>query len=108
MRRLLGLGLLTAAAIGLAAPAFAAVVIVKQHGRAFDPSTVELSVGDYVRIINDDGDLLHHAYMDSPDYSFDIGEQEPGQVNDIPFSVAGTFDVFCGIHPKMKLIVTVK
>jgi plastocyanin len=94
--------------LALAAPAWAETVVVTQRGRAFTPSSVEIGVGDTVRIVNDDGDLLHHAYLDAPGFAFDIGEQEPGQSNEIVFPVAGTFDVFCGIHPKMKLTVTAK
>ena len=92
----------------LTAPAFAGTVVVRQHGRTFEPAAVEIAAGDTVQIVNDDEGLLHHAYLDSPAFSFDIGEQEAGQSSDIVFPVAGVFDVFCGIHPKMSLIVTVR
>lgn len=83
-------------------------VTVEQKGRMFEPATVEVTVGDTVRIVNNDADLLHHAYVDSETFDFDSGEQEPGTSMDIPFTTPGTFDVLCGIHPKMRLVVTVK
>lgn len=99
---ILGVGL------SLASTASAETVTVTQKGRSFEPAIVEIAVGDTVRLVNDDGDLLHHAYLEAPTFQFDIGEQEPGQSNEIVFPSAGTFDVFCGIHPKMKLTVIVK
>lgn len=94
---------------GLSAfPAKAETVTVTQRGRMFTPATIDIAVGDTVRIVNDDGDLLHHAYMDDPAFSFDIGEQPGGSSNDVVFPVAGVFNVFCGIHPKMGLTVTVR
>jgi plastocyanin len=83
-------------------------VVVTQRGRAFQPASVEIKVGDRVRVINDDGDLLHHAYVDDANLKFDSGEQEPGTSLEIAFPTAGTFDVLCGIHPKMRLVVTVR
>jgi len=59
------------------------------------------------QIVNDDGDLLHHAYVESKQFSFDSGGQEPGAKVDITFPVSGAFTVLCGIHPKMKLLVHV-
>lgn len=90
-------------------PALAAqTVVVTQQGRAFQPATVEINAGDRVRVVNDDGDLLHHAYVDDAKLKFDSGEQEPGTSLEIAFPTAGTFDVLCGIHPKMRLVVTVR
>jgi len=80
---------------------------VSQKGRAFQPGEVSIRRGETVQIVNDDGDLLHHAYVDSERFSFDSGDQEPGSKTDVTFSVFGTFSVLCGIHPKMKLLVRV-
>lgn len=101
-----------AIALGVAAISSAGqagqVITVEQKGRMFEPTTLEVNVGDTVRIVNNDGDLLHHAYIDSGTFDFDSGEQEPGTSMDIPFTTPGTFEVLCGIHPKMRLVVTVK
>ena len=80
---------------------------VSQKGRAFQPGELSVRLGDHVRIVNDDADLLHHAYIDSDSFSFDSGDQEPGSTAEIVFSVAGDFKVLCGIHPKMKMQVHV-
>ncbi len=80
---------------------------VTQRGRAFQPSEISVKQGDTVQFINDDGDLLHHAYLNSDKFSFDTGDQEPGSKSDVVFSKKGDFTVLCGIHPKMKLVVHV-
>jgi len=82
--------------------------VVSQKGRMFIPGALVLNKGEILRIVNDDGDLLHHAYIESDTFNFDSGDQEPGSKTDITFSTAGTFTVLCGIHPKMKLVVEVK
>jgi len=81
---------------------------VSQRGRAFRPGELSVNRGDVVQIVNDDGDLLHHAYIESDRFSFDSGDQEPGSKVDVAFTVAGNFTVLCGIHPKMKLLVHVE
>lgn len=80
---------------------------VSQKDRTFQPGELAMKRGETVRIINDDGDLLHHAYIESKTFNFDSGDQEPGAKVDITFPASGTFNVLCGIHPKMKLIVHV-
>jgi plastocyanin len=81
---------------------------VSQRGRTFQPGELSVKQGETVQLVNDDGDLLHHAYVDSEQFSFDSGDQEPGSKTNVVFTVPGTFTVLCGIHPKMKLIVHVK
>jgi plastocyanin len=82
--------------------------LVSQRGRAFHPGFLSIKQGDTVRIVNDDGDLLHHAYVEADSFNFDSGDQLPGSQTDIVFTVPGTYNVLCGIHPKMKLVVVVK
>ena len=81
--------------------------VVSQRGRAFLPGLIAIKQGDTLQIVNDDGDLLHHAYIDSDSFSFDSGDQEPGSRTDVVFTKTGSFTVLCGIHPKMKLVVDV-
>jgi plastocyanin len=100
--------LLAAAVAGAALAATGTRFVVSQRGRAFLPGAMTIRQGDTVEVINDDGDLMHHAYIDEPGFSFDSGDQEPGAKADIVFTKAGTFNVLCGIHPKMKLVVTVR
>lgn len=82
--------------------------LVSQKGREFRPGTLSIKQGDVVRIVNDDEDLSHHAYVASDRFKFDSGDQGPGHDVDIPFTQDGTFNVLCGIHPKMRLKVQVQ
>jgi plastocyanin len=99
-------GALTAIAL-LSGSAFADYSI-SQKGREFHPGVITIKRGETIQIVNDDADLLHHAYIDSPKFSFDSGDQKPGSITPITFAMAGDFDVLCAIHPKMKLTVHVK
>jgi plastocyanin len=83
-------------------------IVVSQKGREFNPGEVSISRGDTIQIVNDDGDLLHHAYIDSKKFSFDSGDQQPGSTTNIMFPQIGDYIVRCAIHPKMKLSVHVK
>ena len=79
-----------------------------QVNRKFQPGQIEVARGGTIRFVNDDGQLLHHVYSTSPGFSFDSGEQEPGKAVEEQFPVSGTFTVLCGIHPRMRLVVTVR
>ena len=102
------LGALLTISAGVAVAEAGTKLIVSQRGRAFLPGALSIHRGDTVEVVNDDGDLMHHAYVDDPAFSFDSGDQEPGAKADIVFTKGGTFDVLCGIHPKMRLVVTVR
>lgn len=83
-------------------------IVVSQKQRAFQPNDIALRRGDTLRIVNDDGELLHHAFIRSERMNFDSGEQEPGSAVRVRFTSAGTFQVNCAIHPRMRLTVTVR
>ena len=95
-------------ALGTAMVSAAADYTISQKGREFHPGEITIKRGDTIKIVNDDADLLHHAYIDSPAFSFDSGDQTPGTVTPITFTVAGNFNVLCAIHPKMLLVVHVQ
>jgi plastocyanin len=97
---LLALGTL----VGAAVPQYT----ISQKGREFHPGDITIKRGDTVVVVNDDGDLLHHVYVESAKFSFDSGDQEPGSRASISFAAAGDFDVLCAIHPKMRLAVHVQ
>ncbi|WP_375786779.1 methylamine utilization protein [Bradyrhizobium sp. Pha-3] len=94
-------GALAGAAMG------AAPYVISQKDREFKPAEISIKRGEALRFINDDGELLHHAYLSSDTFSFDSGDQQPGSKFDVTFSVPGDYTVLCGIHPKMKLAVHV-
>ena len=93
---------------GIAVLGAAHTVDVSQRDRMFQPGVLVLDRGDLVEMVNDDAPLLHHAYVATPEFSFDSGEQLPGTRTEIRFTVPGTFTVRCAIHPKMHLYVTVR
>jgi plastocyanin len=90
--------------VGLASPQYS----ISQKGREFRPGEISIKHGETLQIVNDDADLLHHSYVDSPKFSFDSGDQQPGSKTEITFPVAGDFNVLCAIHPKMRLVVHVQ
>lgn len=110
LRILIAFTLIAAFSAGLGALAALAQqrYVVSQKGRQFRPGEITINRGETLQIVNDDGDLRHHAYVDSDQFKFDSGDQEPGSKTNVTFPVAGDFDVLCAIHPKMKLVVHVK
>ncbi len=77
--------------------------IIVQKGRAFQPKDVALKKGDTITFTNND-EFIHQMYSEG---NFDSDERNPGQTLTEDFSRAGTFEVRCHIHPKMKLVVRV-
>ncbi|MFB9270187.1 methylamine utilization protein [Bradyrhizobium erythrophlei] len=97
----IAVGTLAGAALG------ASSYTISQKDQAFKPAQISIKRGESLRFINDDGELLHHAYLSSDTFNFDSGDQQPGSKFDVVFSEAGDYTVLCGIHPKMKLAVHV-
>ncbi|MBY0380433.1 MAG: hypothetical protein K2W78_00720 [Xanthobacteraceae bacterium] len=111
--KLIGAPVFAAVTAGLIAGVAAGVAfgagpyIISQKNRQFQPGSITLKKGEILRIVNDDGELLHHAYLTTDKFSFDSGDQKPGTKYDVVFPVTGTFTILCGIHPKMRLVVDV-
>lgn len=109
MRRTIGLATVAALSAGCVGAALAARTnAVSQSGRVFEPNRLAVALGDEVVIHNDDAGLLHHVYVESKDFSFESDEQNPGEKVTIRFPRAGSYEVRCGIHPKMRLLVDVR
>ena len=87
-----------------ASPALADTHVVAQSGRAFHPSEITIAKGDQLTFTNND-DFIHQVYVVG---LFDSDERAPGEKLTETFPAAGTFEVRCHIHPKMRLIVHVK
>lgn len=98
---------LAATAMLFASWSVAATQLVSQRNRSFQPAAVTIGAGHVLRILNDDGELLHHVQV-TEGFRFDSGEQEPGRTIEIRFPGAGTYTVRCAIHPRMRLAVTVQ
>ena len=82
-------------------------VTVGQQGLRF--STAELTVSkDQVVIFMNNDSTTHNITVVGEGLTLNGGLQGPGAEFRVPFHKAGIYIVSCGIHPKMKLTVTVK
>lgn len=96
-----------AVALAVSAALASGEVTVSQRAQQFAPNHIAVVRGTTVRILNDD-DVTHHVFVDSPQMTFDSGEQPVGAAVELRFDEPGTFDVQCAIHPTMLLRVTVE
>jgi plastocyanin len=85
----------------------AAPVTVTQKGLQFNVEDLTVSKGQMVVFVNDDR-TAHNITVSGEGMNLNGGLQQPGTEFKVPFAKAGTYQVSCGIHPKMKLTVTVK
>ena len=79
---------------------------VGQRDKSFTPKQVSIKAGDSVLVVNDDTQP-HNVFVSDPRLNFDSGWQEPGSQTVVPFLLPGDFEIFCGIHPNMRLRVEV-
>jgi plastocyanin len=84
----------------------AAETLVYQRDITFVPERIELKAGSPVVFVNEDR-FGHNVYSETSGADFDIGRQPAGQRTPVVFRRAGTFEVRCRIHPKMRLEVVV-
>jgi cytochrome c peroxidase len=94
-----------AAAIPATAAATNALTVV-QKDKQFSERHVHIKVGQALTIENHDT-RAHNIQVFEEKLEFNSGYQEPGEHVSLPFTEEGTYHVFCGIHPKMKLQVDV-
>ena len=91
-----------------AASAFAASeLVVQQKDLAFIPEKAQIQVGDTLVFTNEDN-YGHNMHSTSSGSEFDLGRQAPGTRVPYTFRRAGSFEVYCRIHPKMRLEVVGK
>ena len=81
--------------------------VVNQKDRAFSSTEISVKIGDTITFVNHD-EVVHNVFSISPGLAFDIKRQSPGGQSTVTFEKPGVAEVRCSIHPKMKLIVTVK
>jgi plastocyanin len=92
--------------IGLMSGAFVAKQTVGQRGRAFSRDSIAVKTGESIAFLNDDT-VPHNIASISKGNEFNLGSQPPGASTEVVFTEAGEVQVFCAIHPRMKLTVTV-
>jgi cytochrome c peroxidase len=81
-----------------------ATVEVSQRNKTFAPGHIAVRTGDVVRIHNDDT-RTHNVRIFDPKLDYNSGTQRPGETVEIAVPEAGTYYAFCGIHPKMELVI---
>jgi plastocyanin len=100
--------LFTALTVALAsASAFAADHVVDQKNREFSTMEITVKPGDSLTFTNSDN-VTHNVFSNSKQNAFNIRVQNPGQSSTVQFKEEGVTEVRCAIHPRMKLMVTVK
>jgi cytochrome c peroxidase len=80
---------------------------ITQKDKRFSERHVHIKTGQALTIQNEDT-RAHNIRVFEENMDFNSGYQEPGEHVSLPFTEAGTYHVFCGIHPKMKLLVDVE
>jgi plastocyanin len=80
---------------------------INQKNREFSVTEITLKPGENLVFKNDD-EITHNVFSTSKANAFTIKVQPPGGSSTVQFKEEGVTDVRCAIHPKMKLIVTVK
>ena len=99
---------LAALALAVAVPALAAqVILVAQKDRTFAVDEVVVERGGVVRFTNED-DFPHQISVSGGGVEFDSGLQGPGELVEVAAKAAGTFQVRCGIHPRMRMTIRVR
>jgi plastocyanin len=105
MSRILAAAFIAAVA---ASPAYADEITVGQKNKAFSMDAAALKPGDTINFVNDDT-TQHNVLITGPKEEIrNSGVQDPGEAAAFQFDKAGTYQVECGIHPKMKMSVVVK
>ncbi len=95
-----------AVVLPLAAVAPQSTTVIQKH-RAFTIESITIARGQTLVFSNEDG-FTHEIYVETPQFTFESDEQEPGTQVPVTFPVSGHFVVHCHIHPKMHLDVDVQ
>jgi len=80
---------------------------VDQRGLSFSVPALTIQHGGIVTFTNSDI-TSHNIVVTGEGVRLNSGLQTPGVPFHAPFSKAGTYQVSCAIHPRMKMTVTVK
>jgi len=83
------------------------IVVIDQKGLTFSTASVTVDKGTIVSFQNSDN-TSHNIMVSGNGVTLNSGLQAPGVTFRAPFLKSGTYQVICGIHPKMKMTVVVK
>lgn len=85
----------------------AGIVTVDQKGLTFSIQHLDVKKGEVVNFLNDDT-TSHNIIVSGNGVMLNSGLQRPGVTFSAPFVKPGDYQVTCGIHPRMKMTVTVR
>lgn len=85
----------------------AGIITVDQRGLAFSTQHLVVKKGDVVNFLNDDN-TSHNILVSGNGVNLNSGLQKPGVTFSAPFVKPGSYQVTCGIHPKMKMSIVVQ
>jgi plastocyanin len=77
-----------------------------QKNKTFQPRVMVVPAGSTVDFPNNDG-IFHNVFSLSGPQPFDLGLYRAGDSRARTFTAAGTYRVFCNIHPQMTAIIVV-
>ena len=103
-RRYLAIAVLVVASVTVT---YAKELVVGQKGKLFTPGAVTVKVGDVLLFQNDDA-VTHHIYSTTKGREFSLETLHAGKSAKRAFAAKGRVDVRCGLHPGMRLVVTVE
>ena len=89
------------------AAALVATSTVYQRSKMFSPAAISIGRGETLTVVNDDV-RPHNFRIHTSALKLDTGVQQPGERTVFPMMATGTFEAFCGIHPSMRLVISVK
>jgi plastocyanin len=89
-----------------AAPRQSARLTLRQKNKTFTPRLLGVPVGSVVDFPNDDI-IFHNVFSLSGPQPFDLGQYRGGESQSRTFTQAGTYRVFCNIHPNMSALILV-
>lgn len=81
--------------------------VVDQNKLQFSVDEITIKQGDTIKFTNSDRPA-HNILVSDGTKILNSGLQQPGEPFEVPFPQKGHFMVTCGIHPKMKMTVTVE
>jgi cytochrome c peroxidase len=86
---------------------WAGAFTVDQKDIAFSVPTLSVKKGDIVTFTNSD-QTAHNLLIVGGGSTINSGLQQPGVPFKVPFLKSGSYQVTCGIHPRMKMTVVVE
>jgi plastocyanin len=88
------------------APARPVTARLGQKDKTFTPPVLALPIGSTVDFPNDDA-IFHNVFSLSQPEPFDLGLYRAGATKSRVFKRAGTYRVFCNIHPQMTAVIVI-